>query len=312
MSWGAIGGAAITTAGSLLGGGGNGGPPRWLRKANKAAVGRAEELSNRPYSSYTGDRVAGLSGNERQAGALARNWGAATQPYFDDLRSNAQFDPSQLSQYENPYLDRVLKARQRVIGDEYGRQLGVLTRNQSATDAFRTGRSDLARSRLDDNRMLALDDAEGEARAGAYQSALGAYQSNQQLRYNSDMGALGATLDSQRGQYGALMGSGGVERSIRQGQMDFDYGQFLEGRDWDVNNFGITLDALRTAQGSGAEQGQGGPSNGSLLAGLLGTVVSNYDWGDGFDAAGAESQNNSYLNNQFGPGSSGSRGPLEI
>lgn len=305
MAWAPVVGAGISALSSAFGGGNKSGSPTWLRKASKRAVGRAEELSNRPYHAYGGQRVAGLDPNERLGGQMARHWNQRLNPYLSNLRSSMQFDPSQLSQYENPYLDRVLSARQRVIGEEYGRQLGDLKSHQSAMDAFRTGRSDLARSRLEKNRMQSLDDAEGEARAGAFDSAMQSYLNQRQLGVQGNLGALGALGDAQRDQYGALMSSGGTRRGIAQGQMDFDYGQFLEGRDWDVNNFGVVLDALRAAHGS-AGNGDTGPSNGSLLGGLLGTVVSNMDWSGfgngGFDGDAATAQNNDYLDSQFGGG----------
>lgn len=272
--WGQLIGAGISAASSLLGGSSGPSPPyRGYRKDMKRAVGRAEELSNRPYRAYTGQRVAGLSSNERMAGNLARDYDSVTRPYLDRLSSYTQFDPGALSQYENPYLDRVLESRRRVIGEEFGRQSAELSRRQSAMDAFRTGRSDLARARLNEARLRALDDAEAEARAGAFQTALGAYQNQQQLGATTDLGALNTALQARNNQIGALAATGGTERGIRQAGLDFDYGQFLEGRDWDVNNFGIVLDALRTAQGGPA--GERGPSDASLLAGLLGTAVSN-------------------------------------
>lgn len=273
MSWGAIGGAAISTVGSALSGGGSGGGmPRWLKKKNKSAVARAEALSNRPYTPFTGQRVAGLGQNERAAGALARNYSAGLQPYLRGLTSSTQFDPSQLSQYEDPYLDRVLESRRRVIGEEFGRQSADLGRRQSAMDAFGTGRSMLARSRLDEARMRALDDAEAEARSGAFNAAMGFYGDDRRLGAQANLGALQSTINAQNAQMGALAQTGATERSIRQAGMDFDYGQFLEGRDWDVNNFGVLLDALRTAQGA---QGNSAPSDGELLTGLLGTAMSN-------------------------------------
>lgn len=280
MSWAAIGGAAVSTVGGMLGGGGYSGPYRGYRKDMKGAVGRAEALSNRPYQAYTGQRVAGLNRNERMAGNLARSYGALTQPYLSRLESYAKFDPNQLSQYENPYLDRVLESRRRVIGEEYDRQMSDIKRRQSAMDAFRTGRSDLARSRLDNDRMLALDDAEAESRAAAFESAMGHYGNDRRLGATTDLGALGLALQGRNNQIGALSATGGVERGINQAQMDFDYGQFLEGRDWDVNNFGILLDSLRTAQGGPA--GQQGSSDAGMLLGLLGTMMSNGAFNDVF------------------------------
>ena len=269
MSWGAIIGGGISAIGGTMASrsSGGSGSPRWLRTASRDAVERAKTLSNRGYRPYTGERVAPLGENETMAGEAARGFGAALQPFQDRLA--AGFTPGALSSFENPYIDRVLANQRRVIGEEYGRQSSALQSRQSAMDAFRSGRSDLARSRLDFNRLQALGDAEASGRAGAFDTAMRAFQTQQGL----DLGALGQIGQNQVSQIGVLGQTGATERGVRQAGMDFDYGQFLEGRDWDVNNFGILLDAIRAAQG-GAE-GSSGPSTASMLTGLLGTAVSN-------------------------------------
>lgn len=275
MSWGSIGGAAISTIGGALASqGGGGGTPRWLKRASKGAVSRAEDLSNRAYTRYDAPRVAGLSNNEQQASGLAQSYGADVQPYLSNLRSDARFRAGALNQYMNPFTEQVLENQRRVIGEEYGRQYADLGRRQSAMDAFRTGRSDLARSRLNRDRLTALGDAEAEGRAGAFDRAMSAYAGDRALMTQANTGALGGFLNSRNSQIGALQSTGRTERGIEQAQMDFDYGQFLEGRDWDVNNFGVLLDALRAAQG-GAGTANSNPSTASLLTGLLGTAVSN-------------------------------------
>ncbi len=241
MPW-AVAGAALTTAGSIY-------------SANKAsknqqsqtqststpfdgvsmdAIKRAEGLSRRQYTPFQGTRVAGLSGFERQAGRLTNQYATGVA---DRMRQGGPTE-ADLAPFQNPYLDQVLGNQRRVIGEEYGRQSASLAKNQAAFDAFRTGRSDLARSRLDANRMTALGDAEAAGRAGAFDRALGAYNQNQEL---------------QRGAFqtaeGALNTAGLAQRSIQQAGLDFDYGQFLERRDWDVNNMGPLLNAISAARG---------------------------------------------------------------
>lgn len=243
--------------------------PPWLNAGSKFAVERGRELATRPYEAYGGERVAGLSRDERMAGRLARGFGDELQPYMDRLSGG--FSRKALSQYENPYIDQVLGNQQRVIGEEFGRQQTDLSRRQSAMDAFRTGRSDLARSRLNDSRITALGDAEATGRAGAFDRAMAAFQSQQQM----DLGALGAIGQNQLGQIGALSRTGATERGIRQAGMDFDYGQFLEGRDWDYRNFGALLNALQAARGDTTQTSSGGGANkweayGGLLSSMLG------------------------------------------
>jgi hypothetical protein len=248
----------------------------FIRDASIDAVGRARGIADRPYTPYTGQRIAGLSGNEQQASELAGSFSERTQPFRDRL--SAGFSQGALSQFENPYLDRVLGNQQRVIGEEYGRQSADLARRQTAMDAFRSGRSDLARSRLDENRLRALGDAEASGRKSAFDTALDAYFRDQGV----NLGALSAVTGSTQAEIGALSQTGLAERGITQAGLDFDYGQFLEGRDWDVNNLGPLLNAIQAARGNSQQTStQPGEDKWSAYGGLLGSLLGGGMFGGG-------------------------------
>lgn len=239
--------------------------PSWYTDAATSAGSRASDIMNRQYSQYAGNRIAGLGANEQSAYSAAGALGDKTQPFMSRLQ--AGFSPGALSQFSNPYTDSVLGARTKAIGEEYGRQSADLQRNQAATDAFRTGRSDLARSRLDNNRIRALDEATNQTKSDAWDKGLSAYFNQNQ----SDIGALGSTTNSELGRIGALSSTGGTERGIRQGQNDFNYGQFLERRDWDVNNLGPMLQFLQSTKTGGTTSSTGTQSNGA--GGYLGAAA---------------------------------------
>ena len=275
--WGAVGGALANFAGNI----GNS-PGRttttdnttrapWYANAGKAAVDQATGILHRGYSQYLGQRVAGLGANEQDALSAAGSMGDKTQPFMSRLQQG--FTPGALSQFTNPYTDSVLGARTRAIGEEYGRQSADLGRNQAATDAFRSGRSDLARSRLDSNRIRALDEATNQTKSDAYDKGLSAYFNQGQ----QDVAGLGATTNSEFSRIAALSNTGANERGIRQGQNDFNYGQFLERRDWDVNNLGPMLQTLNAANasagtGSNGSTGSGGDSKGAVI-GAVGSIA---------------------------------------
>lgn len=211
----------------------------WYSAAGQFALNRAIGASDRPYEAYSGRRVAGLSGNEQQAGALARGAYGQVEPYAARLRGG--FSGENLSTFMNPYTDRVLNSRVRRIGDEFGRQMGDISRNQAATDAFRSGRSDLARSRVNASRLRAIDDATAETEAAAFESA-----KDSMFRQGSqDLGAIGALSSASRAAQEGLMETGAAERSIDQADLDFQYGQFLERRDWDINNLNNLISAIQ-------------------------------------------------------------------
>lgn len=233
--------------------------PAWLEGASENAVTRADELSRRAYTPFGGQRVAGLSANEQQADRMSAAFGRqAMQP----------FNAKNLEAFQNPYLDQVLKNRQRVIGEEFGRQSADISSRQAAMDAFRTGRSDLARSRLNDSRMRAMGDAEAEARAGAFDTAMRGYFQNQE----NQRGAFDTAVNN-------LNKTGAAERSVRQAQSDFDYGQFLEKRDWDVNNLTPLLNAIGQARGGSTTTYTSGKDNKDYwgaAAGLLSSAINQW------------------------------------
>ena len=226
-----------------------------LYDARNNLLQRSTALADRPYSAFTGNRVAGLSGNEGLAGEQARGFART---------NNGAFDAKRLSQFENPYLDRVLSGRKRAIGEEFDRQAGAITANRTAKDAFRSGRSDLMMSRLGESRMRALDDAEAETRSSAFDRAIDTYYRDQ---------------ESQRGAFDVaqrnLMATGMNERSVRQAQSDFDYGQFLEKRDWDVNNLTPLLNAVAASRGGNMQPGTGNGNKEAwgAIAGMAATAV---------------------------------------
>lgn len=301
MTWGAVGGAAITAVGGYLSSrkqkkGGTTTQneiPGWLQGASQDAVSRGQAIADRPYTSFSGSRVAQRGTNELLAGEMAQQFSARTA---NQMRG---FQPQNLSPFENPYIDRVLGQRRRVIGEEYGRQAANLAARQTAADAFRSGRSDLARARLDESRMRALDDAEAETRAGAFDRAMDSYFRNEQQLQ-------GAFDRSQQ----ALGTTGALERNIRQAEKDFDYGQFLERRDWSVQNLTPLLQAIsaaRSGTSSTTTMQPGSKDYWGAAAGLLGQAVSTLGRRDSVSkndtgSAAADTFNRSIaISNAFGP-----------
>lgn len=235
----------------------------WLDSASQNALQRADAVSQRPYQAFGGEQVAGLSQNELQAQRMASAFG-------NQQRQQMQggFQASNLDQFKNPYIDQVLGNQRRVLGQEYGRQSASLAAGQSAMDAFRSGRSDLARSRLDQNRATALGDAEAVGQAGAFDSAMKNYFQNQQQQQS----AFTTAQD-------ALNRTGANERGVRQAQDTADYSNFLEKRDWDVNNLQPLFAGLTAAKGGAMNTTTStGPAKDywGAAAGLLGTAISTY------------------------------------
>lgn len=244
----------------------------WYEGAGQVAMDRALGLSERPYDPYSGQRVASLSGNESMASGLARSAASRYQPQMQRLQSG--FNPQALSTFMNPYVDEVLGARTRAIGNEFGRQSAALDKNAAAMNAFRSGRSDQARARLNLGRMRAIDEATGQTKAEAFDSAKDSYFK----QGAQDLYSIGALSNASNSEISNLANTGANERSIDQANRDFDYGQHLERRDWDVNNLNNLIASIQglnsTAGTTEMEYGKKPKkSTWGTILGIAGTAV---------------------------------------
>ena len=62
------------------------------------------------------------------------------------------------------------------------------------------------------------------------------------------------------------MATGGLQRVLDQGQLDFNYQQFLENRDWSVTNLQPLLNAIAAAKGANMTTTTTGPQLGNQPA----------------------------------------------
>jgi hypothetical protein len=64
------------------------------------------------------------------------------------------------------------------------------------------------------------------------------------------------------------MATGGLERVLNQAQLDFDYNQFIEERDWDITNLQPLLASIGVNNGA-----PGKPNNEDSIATALGAAA---------------------------------------
>ena len=245
----------------------------WFTNTAQAALGRATQMADRPYTPFEGERVAGLSANEQQAGAMA----AAPREYTNQIdRLGAGYTPEAISGFMNPYVDSVLGARTREIGNNYTTQMAGLDRNAAATDAFRSGRSDRQRSRLQGSQLRAIDEATNDTKKSAFENAQQAYFNQGSL----DTSAIGAIEGANRSRVGSLSETGAADRSVRQAEDDFNYGEHLERRDWDMNNLDNLLKAIGAVNSAAGTYTYGGnkdkKSDEADYAAIAGAIASAY------------------------------------
>lgn len=227
--------------------------PAYITEGEQYAVDRAREIAERPYVPYAGQRVAGLSKNEREASALARTGNESALGYLDkagsELGKLEDFSGESLKKYMNPYTESVLSGALRTANEEYERERSRL--ENSMAGAWGGDRAAFAAAELERGHTNTLTDLTARTYHDAFESARQSFFQDQDRRMRAAQAyqSLGGDISRMNTQQiQDLMATGGVERLLQQADLDFDYQQFAEARDWDVNNLEPLLQALGTAQ----------------------------------------------------------------
>lgn len=240
--------------------------PSSLKQGRKQAMSRASEIADRPYEAYDGQRVAGLSSNERRASELARGSNTAIQSDLDNSRSEIQksqqdFNGDNLNKYMNPYLDTAYKAQ----NEAYDK--GKTSLLNSKAGAWGGDRVAFEESELDRAHMDSL----GKISYDAYQAASNNFFNDADRHARAASAwreSAGDTANMNRQQIQDLMATGGLERTLNQAQLDFNYNQFVEERDWDVTNLQPLLAAIGVNNNA-----PGKPNNEDSMATAIGAAA---------------------------------------
>ena len=270
------------------------------------------EIAKQPYQRYGGQRVAGINPAMRtamqgiydapnaaaygDASNLARgmtggqydvgqgaNYGAAKR-YTGDVLAGKYMSG-------NPYLDDVLGKTKRGITESFQKSaMPQMQSNLARQGAF--GGSGWAQANQDLFGELAetLGDTESQMRYQDYGVERGYMDKAisdalQQQGYDESLArgnlsarergaGLGLTTQGQReGALGQAMQAGDLERTLAQQQMDVDYGDFTEERDWLFRALQGLQGGLGNTEGLYGRTGTGGGSGGGNLLGSLGQLA---------------------------------------
>jgi len=231
--------------------------PGWVNQTAEQAGALTRQVGSQAYTPYTGQRVAPLTGNEQTAYALAGNTGAA-QPYLNRAnelfaRGTERFTDADIGAYMNPYIKGALDPAAREIRQRGAMQRNQLMGQQQSRGAFGGGRATLMEMEQARNTEQTLGDLYGKGYAQAFESGANRWAGDRAAAAAGGANYLNLAA-SQNGlmndDIARLMNTGSVQRSVTQAMADFDYGQFAEGRDWDIRNLNAMLQGLQGIRGS--------------------------------------------------------------
>ena len=226
--------------------------PAWLEQAGEETFDFASDLSRRPYTPYTGARIAPLSGMEVEGVNLLRRSTGAYLPALgtadEFAKAGAQrWDGVWRDEYMNPFIKSALDPAAREIERASERQR--LDRNARAVHAGAFGgtRQGVTDVLGEQREREAISDLYGRGYAQAYESGLRGFQEDQRrLQSGADqMMRLGSLYHSlPKADAEALMRGGALKRAEEQASYDLAYGDFLEQRGYPEDRLGLLISSM--------------------------------------------------------------------
>ena len=290
----------------------------------------ASDVAKRKFQKYGGDRFAAQSADTQQAFkdirgmqgrgqdefAAAGKVGADVSGYSpEQVKAQSFLGGKGVGEYMSPHTQNVIGGMQKQAMDTMQKQRGALQAQHQMAGAGMGSRGALENAAM----MAQVQQGLGQQVAGALEGAYGqAAQMKQQDmqrqmqadQYNQAAGLQGKQLNlagAQQQMAGAQAGrgaaaqdaqmlsqSGAQQEGYDQRQKDFDYDEYLEGRDWDKNN-AMFLSNIAGAAPHGTSsvthqpggQSQKGGLGGAIMGGLGGWLQSGGSpWGAAAGALG--------------------------
>lgn len=250
--------------------------------ASVNALNKATAISNRGYTGYEGERVAGLAGNENKALDIAakgadqsRGLYGKSESQIDAVAGNA-WNSETAQKYMNPYVGQVVDQTLKRENTAYQQSQNQLKKAAISQGSFGGDRATLLEAAGTGKHLQAVGDITAQGYSQAYDKAFQGWQSDNQTKLSAakaydDVGGDISKLNSD--QITDLMKTGQTDRMVRQVADDATYSSFIEKRDWDVNNLTPLLQSISVAKG-GATAGPQQTSNAAgSIVGAISSIV---------------------------------------
>jgi len=269
--------------------------PDWWQAASQALIAKASQVTGQPYQTYSGPRIAELSGNQKNAINNAGAYIPGVNSTFDASKANITaggelFNEADMNKFMSPYTDNVVNR----IAELGGRNLSE-NLLPAVNDTFiKSGQ--FGSSRNADFTLRALRDTnesvlgqQAQALESAQKNAMDSYQSalGRQLTSGQSLGALGQiTGNENRAQLEELMKMGIIEQGQNQANLDLATKDFenqtnyplkqLETLNSILRGYGANLGTTSTSYSAANPAAVGAASSASPLSNISNLLA---QWG---------------------------------
>lgn len=303
MPFGAVAGAVIGAGATIYEGSQNraaankqNSSTAYINDSQKDLLARSKAIADRPYTAYTGDRVAGASTNEQTAYNMASNAASFNDArgYMDKAGKSIDgvtpFKTDTINKYMDPYVGSVVDNSLKRENTAYQQGQNKLKSQAASIGAFGGDRATLLESANTGQHLQTVGDITSKGYSDAYDKAVSAWQADNNTKLNASTAYTNVGGDISRlnsNQITDLLKTGQADTLMRQMNLDVDYNNFLEKRDWSVSNLQPLMNSVGKAQG-GSSTGVPVDHTATQLAGLASTLVGY------FGSKGSNTQNSTW------------------
>jgi len=258
--------------------------PKYLEPYVTDVASRAQAISNRPYTQYQGQRIAGFDPYQTQA---LLGIGSLQRPAEFDLARGLMQDPGKFTEqeaqfYMSPYESMVSDVAARKMREESERQQMQTNLSAAKQGTYGGGRQAVMEGMRGRDLMTGVGDLYAQQRQSAFENAQQQFERDRQARMGAGQGLAGLGVTRQGAdleRLGALGTAGAQRQGLEQLRYDTAYQDFLRQRDYPQEQLGFYSNIVRglpQQMGSTTLTYAPTPSMTNQLAGLAGAAYSGY------------------------------------
>ena len=216
--------------------------PQYFKDIQERTLKRAEEVGKRPYEAYTGQMIAPLSALEQQAANVATQ---QLLPQTQQLRAigEQRFTPTVAQQYMNPYESQVIKGAIGDVEEQYQQAQRALSATAVGAGAFGGTRFGVERALGTERFLDQVGDISSRLRQAGFESGAARFAADRA----SQLQAAQAQLSGTAGAIQGLSTLGATSRGIEQAGLAEAYRDFIERREYPVEQVRQVVGALAGA-----------------------------------------------------------------
>jgi hypothetical protein len=216
--------------------------PQYFKDIQERTLKKAENLGQRPYQAYTGQMIAPLSALEQQSANVATQ---QLLPQTQQLRAIGEqtFTPAVAQQYMNPYESQVIKGAIGDVEDQYQQAQRALSAQAVGAGAFGGTRFGVERALGTERFLDQVGDISSRLRQAGFESGAARFAGDRA----SQLQAAQAQLSGTAGAIQGLSTLGATSRGIEQAGLAEAYRDFIERREYPVEQVRQVVGALAGA-----------------------------------------------------------------